>query len=83
MLFRSVSAEEGAAIGFLHEVVEDGAALTTRQVVIANDPAHDPRSGGLPQGHPAMHAFLGLPITVEGEKHRIERLVGVVEGRGA
>jgi enoyl-CoA hydratase/carnithine racemase len=27
---RLVSAEEGAAIGFLHEVVEDGAALTTR-----------------------------------------------------
>ncbi|MGE3858292.1 MAG: GAF domain-containing protein, partial [Dehalococcoidia bacterium] len=44
-----------------------GAALTTKQVVISNDPAHDERRGGLPSGHPAMHAFLGLPIYVEGQ----------------
>jgi len=39
-----------------------GAVLTTGQAVISNDPLHDPRSGGLPPGHPAMHAFLGLPL---------------------
>jgi len=44
-----------------------GAALTSKQVVIANDPGGDPRRGGLPSGHPAMHAFLGLPIMVEGQ----------------
>ncbi len=39
-----------------------GAALTSGQPVISNDPATDPRSGGLPAGHPALDAFLGLPI---------------------
>ena len=39
-----------------------GAALTSGQPVIANDPAHDPRRCGLPEGHPALNAFLGVPI---------------------
>ena len=39
-----------------------GAAMTTEQPVIANDPANDPRSGGLPKGHPGMGCFLGLPL---------------------
>lgn len=39
-----------------------GAVLRTGQSVIANDPAHDPRRGGLPQGHPALNAFLGVPV---------------------
>ena len=39
-----------------------GAALVTRDVVIANDAASDPRRGGLPPGHPPIHTFLGLPV---------------------
>ncbi len=39
-----------------------GAALKTRQPVISNAPADDPRRGGLPKGHPDLKAFLGLPI---------------------
>lgn len=39
-----------------------GTVLTTGKPVIANDPANDPRAGGLPPGHPAMHSFMGLPI---------------------
>lgn len=39
-----------------------GAALRTGEPVIANNPCHDPRRGGLPDGHPALDAFLGLPI---------------------
>lgn len=39
-----------------------GSALVTRDVVIANDAASDPRSGGLPPGHPPIHSFLGLPV---------------------
>ena len=39
-----------------------GAALVTGVPVIANDPANDPRRGGLPPGHPPMNAFLGIPI---------------------
>ncbi len=39
-----------------------GAILTTGESVISNDPANDPRSGGLPEGHPPMSAFLGVPV---------------------
>jgi len=39
-----------------------GHALTTKQTVLSNNPESDPRSGGLPDGHPAMHSFLGVPI---------------------
>ena len=48
-----------------------GAAVTTGDVVIANDPATDPRSGGLPPGHPALNAFLGIPF------RRGEKVVGM------
>ena len=39
-----------------------GAALLTRDVVIANDAVNDPRRGGLPPGHPPINSFLGLPV---------------------
>jgi PAS domain S-box-containing protein len=39
-----------------------GHALVSRQTVLSNNPASDPRSGGLPDGHPAIHSFLGVPI---------------------
>ncbi len=49
-----------------------GAALTSGKTVIANHPATDPRSGGLPPGHPPMTSFLGIPIFHGGE------LVGMI-----
>lgn len=39
-----------------------GATLTTGQPVISNDPANDPRSGGLLPGHPEFNTYLGLPL---------------------
>ena len=39
-----------------------GVAMTSGEVVIANHPAEDARRGGLPPGHPALNAFLGIPI---------------------
>jgi len=39
-----------------------GSALRTGEPVIANDPAGDNRSGGLPPGHPALNTFLGIPL---------------------
>ena len=39
-----------------------GACLTTGSPVIANDPATDPRAGGVPDGHPPLRSFLGLPL---------------------
>ena len=44
-----------------------GAVLKSGEPVIANDPAHDPRRGGLPEGHPPLDAFLGLPVHHGGE----------------
>ncbi len=39
-----------------------GEVLTTGEVVISNDAKHDDRSGGLPEGHPPLNAFLGIPV---------------------
>jgi len=39
-----------------------GSVLKTGQLVISNDPARDPRSGGLPKGHPPLNTFMGLPF---------------------
>ena len=39
-----------------------GAAMKTGEPVIANDPANDHRSGGIPPGHPPLNAFMGLPL---------------------
>ncbi|TXT41151.1 MAG: PAS domain-containing protein [Comamonadaceae bacterium] len=39
-----------------------GSVLTSGQPLIANDPYTHPKRGGLPEGHPHMSAFLGLPV---------------------
>jgi len=39
-----------------------GRAVTQREIIIANDPATDPRSAGIPEGHPALHSFMGIPF---------------------
>jgi PAS domain S-box-containing protein len=49
-----------------------GHAITTEKPVVANDPMNDPRRGGLPEGHPGMRAFLGLPF------HAADVLVGMI-----
>ncbi|WKB53608.1 PAS domain S-box protein [Eleftheria terrae] len=49
-----------------------GVPLTTGEPVISNQPAADPRRGGMPPGHPALRAYLGMPVRHGGA------LVGVV-----
>ncbi len=49
-----------------------GAVMASRQPVIANSPATDLRRGGLPEGHPPLNAFLGVPFSQSGE------LIGMV-----
>ena len=39
-----------------------GAAVSGATTVIANEPATDPRRGGLPAGHLDLRAFLGVPL---------------------
>jgi PAS domain S-box-containing protein len=68
------SYEELARTGFKFVNLKSltGAVVTTAEPVIANDPSHDPRRGGLPPGHPPIHSFLGLPLASGGS------IVGVV-----
>jgi PAS domain S-box-containing protein len=49
-----------------------GAVMTSGLPVIANDPSTDPRRGGLPEGHPPLRAYLGLPI------HHGQQMIGMV-----
>ena len=44
-----------------------GKVMTSREIVISNDPAQDPRSGGTPEGHPPLKAFMGLPVHHQGQ----------------
>lgn len=44
-----------------------GAVMVTGRPVLSKDPATDPRSAGLPPGHPSLRSFLGLPFLVAGE----------------
>ncbi|MEQ8406563.1 MAG: PAS domain-containing protein [Oceanicaulis sp.] len=44
-----------------------GAPMKTGQTLIANNAPNDPRAGGLPPGHPPVHAFLALPLRYGGE----------------
>jgi len=44
-----------------------GAVLRTGEPVLSNDPASDPRRGGLPEGHPPLESFLGAPLLTGGQ----------------
>ena len=44
-----------------------GFSVLAGEAVIANDAPHDPRSGGLPSGHPPIRALMTLPIRSGGE----------------
>jgi len=70
--FYQTHVEEGIEFHNLNTLF--GAALLKREPVIANEPGNDPRSGGLPPGHPALKAFLGLPIFQEG---RMVAMLGI------
>ena len=58
-------ASEGLAFHNLQNLF--GHVVLTQQVLISNDPAHDPHRGGLPHGHPDLNAFLGVPIMADGQ----------------
>lgn len=44
-----------------------GEVITSGNPVIANHPSQDPRRGGLPEGHPALDTFMGIPLHTENE----------------
>ena len=56
-----------------------GAVLQTRKPVIANDPARDPRSGGMPKGHPPIIRFMALPVFNDDD---VVGVIGLANRRG-
>lgn len=44
-----------------------GAVIDTKKPVVSNNPVSDSRFNGVPEGHPPMNSFLGLPIIYSGE----------------
>ena len=50
------------ALSFYNLNSLNGAILTSARPVLSNDPANDPRSGGLPSGHAELESFLGVPF---------------------
>lgn len=56
-----------------------GSVLQTKKPTIANDPMRDPRSGGLPPGHPPVHSFMALPIFYGDD---VVAVIGIANRRG-
>jgi hypothetical protein len=52
-----------------------GEMISSGEAVITNDLANDPRSSGLPEGHPVLSAFLGIPFGAD------EKLAGRLASR--
>lgn len=61
--------EENVQKGFEFRSLKSlyGAVITTGKLIISNSPSTDPRRGGVPQGHPPLNAFLGMPFYSGGE----------------
>jgi len=57
-----------------------GEILKTGKYVISNAPAKDPRSGGLPHGHPPLNKFLGIPF-YSGDNNLLG-VVGIANRKG-
>jgi PAS domain S-box-containing protein len=57
-----------------------GAAIRTGEVVMANDPATDPRANGIPSGHPPLNTFLGLPVFFNGSMNAMVGLANKPQG---
>ncbi|ATE62600.1 diguanylate cyclase [Thauera sinica] len=57
-----------------------GEVVRTARPVISNDPSGDPRSGGLPPGHPLLCSFLGLPLFHAGQSIGVVGLANAPQG---
>ncbi|MDH5637250.1 MAG: ATP-binding protein, partial [Nitrospinota bacterium] len=75
-LFRKISTE-GMEFRNLNTLF--GHTLRTGEVVISNDPGSDKRAGGLPEGHPRLINYMGVPFTLGG---RIVGMAGLANRSG-
>lgn len=51
-----------------------GHTIKTGELVISNDPENDPRAGGIPEGHPPLNAYIGIPIE---SAHGMVAMIGI------
>lgn len=65
---------DNATTGLLFENMDTlfGHAILNDELVIANDAPNDPRAGGIPDGHPSLQAFMGIPF------HYGKELIGLI-----
>ncbi len=56
-----------------------GKVIESGKVVLSNDAANDPRSGGIPSGHPPLRTFLGVPIIRE---NAVVGMIGIANRPG-
>lgn len=75
--FYEANAEQGMEFSNLKNLF--GTVITSEKPLIANDPEHDPRRGGLPPGHPPLKAFLGIPIHYD---RKLVAMIGVANRPG-
>ncbi|MEK7991389.1 MAG: PAS domain S-box protein [Thiotrichaceae bacterium] len=69
-LYDKLETEEGLEFHNLNNLF--GQVALTGNIVISNQPATDSRSTGIPDGHPPVNTFLGLPV------YRGSQLIGVI-----
>ncbi|WP_353570117.1 PAS domain S-box protein [Candidatus Albibeggiatoa sp. nov. BB20] len=69
-LYAKLETEEGLEFHHLDNLF--GQVALTGNIVISNEPMVDPRSTGIPEGHPPVNTFLGLPV------YRGSQLIGVI-----
>ena len=58
-----------------------GAVLKTKKSVIANDPKTHPNAFGIPEGHPPLNHFLGIPFFKPGDEG-LSGMVGIANKKG-
>lgn len=68
-----------AGLEFVNKNSLFGHVMTSGKPVITNTPSSDPRSAGIPAGHPPLNAFLGLPFFL---KDDLLGMVGVANREG-
>lgn len=56
-----------------------GAVATSKATVVSNHPTSDPRSGGVPDGHPPITAYLGMPVMCGSE---VVGMIGIANRPG-
>lgn len=68
-------------INFHNHATLFGHVLTSTKPIISNSPSTDTRRGGLPPGHPPLHAFLGVPF-FDSRTGKVNGMVGMANKIG-